>query len=80
MKKKHIAVYDYGSGAVWLLIYARSEEEISIKYPELRVIKSSPEWMQGEQLRLTESVMTFDIDEPPKGWLLELVRAREPEK
>lgn len=75
-KTKHLAVYDYGSGGIWLQFLARSPREITEKYPELIVVSHHPSWLTGERLQVIEETFTFDIDELPKGWLKTLVRQR----
>jgi hypothetical protein len=74
-KTKYLSVYDYGQGGVWLYLFARSPGEITKKYPELKVVTERPAWLRGEELRRVEA-MTFDIDDPPNGWLETLVRER----
>ena len=73
-KQKHLAVYDYGQSGIWLFLLARSPDEITAKYPELKVVPEHPQWLKGELLRTTEEKFTFDIDDPPKGWLETLVK------
>ena len=75
-KKKFLCFYEYGTGAVWLYIYAHSEHDITEKFPELRISHEKPEWLKGKILRNKEKNMTFDIDEPPSGYLLDLVKNR----
>ena len=76
-KRKHLAVYDYGQGGVWLFFYARSSGEITTKYPELTVVSEYPPWLKGEHLRAIEESLTFDIDDAPEGWLETLVKDRK---
>lgn len=76
-KQTFFAVYDYGMGGVWVLIDARSPEEIEKLYPELEVATERPEWMtESDMAALDEESMHFDIDESPKGWLEILVKQR----
>jgi hypothetical protein len=37
-KKRFLAVYDYGSGGIWVSIFARSVEEIERKFRDLEVL------------------------------------------
>lgn len=76
MKEKYLAMYDYGTGGVWLFMYARSPDEIVRKYPELKVVDSKPAWMTDEYIEFMHNKFTFDIDDPPTGWLIEMVNSR----
>jgi hypothetical protein len=62
-------VYDYGAGGVWAVIAARSQEEITQKYPFLKVQMTRPDWMTDDYYNKFQA-RAFDIDEPPTGWLL----------
>ncbi len=66
MQKKieFLVSYDFGKAGVWGIIKARTAEEIKAKYPELEVVKA------------VSNHFTFDIDDEPDGWLLELVNDR----
>ena len=75
-KKTFLAVYDYGMGGVWVLVDARSPTEITRLYPELEVVTKRPDWMTEAELASLNDSMHFDINEPPKGWLEELVKQR----
>jgi hypothetical protein len=74
MKKQHLVVYDYGMGGVWAVIFARSEEEILAKYPALQVIHEWPAWMTDEEYERTLANQSFDVDDEPRGWILEMAR------
>jgi hypothetical protein len=71
-KKPFLAVYDYGTGGIWIYLYALSAEQIIRRYPGLTVITEWSEWMTParvlEIVAHIGSNMTFDIDEPD-GWL-----------
>lgn len=77
MKKKFFVVYDYGMGGVWSILHARSAEEITQKYPMLLAQMQQPDWMNAEMLQTIADHRTFDIDEPPTGWLLDLLAKRD---
>lgn len=77
MKKKYLAVYDYGMGGVWLFMYARSSGEIIKMYPELTVVDEPPVGLDKKHLDIIATNRTFDIDEAPTGWLLSLVEGRQ---
>ncbi|WP_213610967.1 hypothetical protein [Pseudoalteromonas sp.] len=64
-------------GGVWLLIDARSVEEVESKYPKLKAYEDKPEWMsnsdKSEYIQDIESIKYhWDIDEKPTGWLADL--------
>ena len=61
-KHRFLVVYDYGQGGVWAFVWARSSDEITNKFRDLRVIDSIPAWLTGEILAATEQRMTFDVD------------------
>jgi hypothetical protein len=76
MKREFFAVDDYGTGGIWLLVWARSEEEITNKFSELKVRDARPEWMTDEvYLRLNE-LRCYDIDDEPSGYLKDLIDGR----
>jgi len=76
VKRPFLAVDDYGMGGIWMYVDARSPEEIERVYPELKVFTDPPSFLTSEELRRIESELHFDIDEPPKGYLADLVSAR----
>lgn len=74
VKRKFLAVYNYGMGGSWMFINARSAGEIRARYPILDVVESIPEWMTPEVRRQIERVHTYDIDDPPTGSFLALLK------
>jgi len=82
-KKKYLTLYDYQTGGVWSFIYARSEEEILRKYPELQIMDERiwerslypPDFSEEERAKLNLA-RTFDIDAEPSGFLRSLVESR----
>ena len=70
MKRRFLCCYDYGMGGVWVYILARNPDEIAAKHPSLMVVPETPTWMTDEHQPGPE--MTFDIDQPPTGWLTHL--------
>ena len=66
-KSRYLVCDDYGMGGVWAFITARSPDEITAKYPQLTVPTEPPSWMTTENEPGED--MTFDIDDPPSGWL-----------
>ncbi len=75
-KKPFLAVHDYQTGGIWVVMNATSPEEITKKYPELEVIEKWPPFMTQVRYDKIAAKMTFDIDDDPSGWLLALVNAR----
>lgn len=73
---KHLAVYDYGTGGIWVLIEAESADAIERRFPWLRVVEiGDPEWVTPE--KYDEIVagwigpsMRFSLA-MPHGWLVE---------
>jgi hypothetical protein len=75
-KRRFLVVYDYGSGGVWAYVWARSTDEIQIRFRDLEVVDEEPEWMVGEEQALIAERMTFDIDAiKPSDWISTLVRS-----
>jgi len=64
-KKNFFAVYDYGMGGVWLIINARSKDEITQKYPFLSALESRPDWMTDDVYERIASTRSYDIDDQP---------------
>jgi hypothetical protein len=77
MKKTYFVVYNYGMGGVWSIMTARSEGEITTKYPELNVYRDRPTWMDDDFHKHLLSTRFYDIDEKPHGWLESLVAGRK---
>jgi hypothetical protein len=76
----YLCCYDYGQGGVWLLADAASPEEVTSKYPGLKVFTERPTWMTSEdetKLRreLEDTGFHWNVRLPPTGWLA--VHARE---
>jgi len=65
MKQEYLAVHDYGTGGVWVVITAQTPQEIVNKYPFLQVVTTRPTWMTDEGYAETKRRMSFDIDNPP---------------
>jgi hypothetical protein len=69
-KKLFLTAYDYGMGAIWLVMSAHAAKQITDKYPLFKVISPRPNWMcDAEYLNILENWF-FDIDDEPSGWLL----------
>jgi hypothetical protein len=72
MKYQYLITHDYGMGAVWGVISARSEQEVLQKYPQVQIVTMRPEWMSDEVYADVVLKNSFDIDQSPHGWLAEL--------
>jgi hypothetical protein len=73
MKRDFLVVYDYGMGGIWAIIHARSKDEITQKYPRLSVQEMRPAWMSDEVYSDISSTRRYDIDDPPRDWLLSII-------
>ena len=76
IKNNFLVVYDYGMGGVWAIISARSKDEIAKKYPMLSIWEGRPDWITDEHYRKVTEARTFDIDEEPTGWLLDVCKSK----
>ena len=72
-KQDLLALYDYGMGGVWAIIQARSADEIPKSIRSSRSSLTPPAWMDDDHYEKISAARTFDIDEPPTGWLLTAV-------
>jgi len=82
-KRRYLTLYDYKTGGVWTFIYARSADEILVKYPELRIMDEKahsqnlyPANSSAEEKVKLEFASTFDIDDEPSGFLRTLMESR----
>lgn len=69
-----LVAYGYGQGGVWARITASNSEEIGVKYPFLEVIPLRPSWMDDD---LYNRLETFDIEQPPTGWVAKAVEEQK---
>ena len=72
MKKHYLVVYDYDKHGVWAVINARSKDEITKKFPDLKVVDNRPIWMTEELYKRAEINRFLDIDDKPVGWFADL--------
>lgn len=78
MKREFLTLYDYGQGGVWTLLLASSEEEITAKYPELKVATKPPGNMSQEEFdRIRANRSPVDIDDTDHPFLSSLRKGRE---
>lgn len=71
-----LVLYDYGQGGLWAVIVADSAEQVRQRYPELEVFESPPEGLSIEVVAKIREQGEIGIDDPPVGWLAELVAHR----
>jgi len=69
-----LAVYDYGTGGVWLLLEAPTHSDAQNRFPDLKVFGSRPEWMSPEaeaeyRSRYVRCGFNWNVAEVPTGWL-----------
>jgi hypothetical protein len=77
-KRRFLVVDDYGTGGIWFIVLAQSEDQI---HQRLRGVKvwppgTRPDWMSDDFFDEVASRRTFDIDNlPASAWM---DRLREP--
>ena len=71
-----LVCYDYGTGGLWGILIAPSEDAIRAKYPELSIADKRPRWMDDERLdRLHAEPLR--LEDEPTGLLTALVADRD---
>jgi hypothetical protein len=70
-KRPYLVVYDYGTGGVWVYLWAESHERIKRELPDLTVFDELPEWVTTDRLG---PIRTLDIDQSD-DWLDRLRKA-----
>ncbi|MFT3989246.1 hypothetical protein [Aestuariivirga sp.] len=71
-KREFLAVHDYQTGGVWVIVYARSKEEIAKRFPLLHVVLSRPAWLTETHYADIRSRFYQDIDKPSEVWFAAL--------
>jgi hypothetical protein len=66
-KQPYLVCYDYGTGGLWAVVMARSEEEIHREYPELVTVPQRPKWLTAHDYRDLLDRECHDIDGRPWG-------------
>ena len=69
----YLAAYDYGTGAVWIVVSAQSADAITHQYPELQVVDERPVWLDDKSYARLER---HRLDAPPTGLLQAIVAER----
>jgi hypothetical protein len=65
VKRRYLAVHDYGMGGIWGYVLAANPLEITERYPELQVVEDEPSWITDD-LREGLERRVEDIDEPKR--------------
>ena len=76
---KFLAVDDYGTGGIWFVLLADSEEQIHKALPTVQVFPPGerPAWMSEAMLNEIEDRDTYDIEDlPPSAWMNRLRQGR----
>jgi hypothetical protein len=76
MRTEFLAVYDYGTGGVWVYLLADSAAQIHECFPEFRVVSDRPNWLTDEEDRRLRERMTIDIDDTENPFLAALLQQR----
>ena len=76
MKREYFAVDDYGQGGVWVAIHAESAEAIQQMYPELHVYSEPPDFLARDVVDRVRAKRSFDLDDPPSGYLVDIIAER----
>jgi len=79
VKRKFLAVYDYGMGGTWSVITAHNAKEITEKFPQLSVYdyEQLPEWATPEWVAELEAEGIYDIDAPPTRYFELLLEEKQ---
>jgi hypothetical protein len=75
---EHLVCFEpYHMSGLWGVLIAPSAESIRVKYPELEIFGSLPEWLDEAELAQMQGTPLWLDDEPPQGLLHALVASRE---
>ena len=75
-KQEFFVVYDYGQGGLWAILRAESAEQVRRKYPGLDVFEGRPPMLDDATVSSIRRAGVRDIDDPPDGWLADLLAGR----
>lgn len=68
MRRRFLTVYDYGQGGIWQYIHADRADQITAKYPALKIVEIEPAWLSAANApRLRE----YDVEAEPDEILVE---------
>jgi hypothetical protein len=67
--------YDYGQGAAWALVHAKSAEQVRARFPQLKVYEATPTILNEEDRARISRSGVQDM-EAPTGWLACLLPPR----
>jgi hypothetical protein len=75
-KKRFLTVHNYGMGGIWMYITAQRAGDITEAYPELEVFGEPPSFLDQAELGQIERDESYDLEEPPRGYLKGLLDRR----
>ena len=78
MKRSFIFGYDYGTGGLYALISANSEQEVLKKYPFLKLVTEEPPGGKAAYFKYLFDKGPFDIDDEPPKWIKMLQDEHDP--
>lgn len=62
MRQPFLTIYDYGTGGMWQYITADSPDQITAKYPRLKVFVVPPDWWSADD---EEGIRRYDVEAEP---------------
>ena len=64
MPSEFLVVYDYGMGGLWAVVLADSVDQITTRYPEVKIATDRPAWMDDSDFeRLRQEVADISVAE-----------------
>jgi len=80
-KQQFLVVDDYGTGGIWFVLHAASEDEIRMRLPAstVKVYEpgAKPDWMTDAFFEDIARRRTFDIDALPSSAWMDNLRRRD---
>ena len=76
LKRNYLVVYEYGQGGTWAFVAASSESQISVQFPELKIVATPPEWMTSKEIDTLKRTASYDLDDP-RGLLADISARRK---
>jgi hypothetical protein len=71
-KKRFLVVDDYGTGGIWFVLLAKSEDQVHERLRDVKVWApgTRPDWMSDDFFDGVAQRRTFDIDDlPASAWM-----------
>ena len=72
-RREFWSLYNYGQGGLWVVIRAESAAQVRERYPQLEVFEEIPAMLDESTVMTIRRSAVQDIDEPPTGWLADLM-------